>query len=162
MRHCVEKKLTLTGETKEYRCRLLSLRDGVGILRYVIETHYDIAGFRLSPGDETLALYWSDRPYTLYVWSRRREGDRAYYFNIADSVLLTPGEFTWRDLAVDILVDPKGAVRVLDEHELPPGLPRGLLDHIMQAKEHVLARFQDIIEEADALLSAVGARMRTD
>lgn len=154
MNKCIETKLTLSGETKRYQCELVALHDGFGILRYVIDREYDVAGLRLSPGDETIALYWEDRPYTLYVWLRRDQKDRSYYFNIADSVSLRPEEFIWRDLAVDILVDPKGNVLVLDEHELPRDLPPSLLDRIMKAKEHVLGRVQDIIEEADRLIKA--------
>jgi len=152
---CIEKKLTLSGETKTYQCDLVSLRDGTGILRYVIDQPYDMAGFKLSPGDETLAVYWHRRPYTLYIWHRARHGDRAYYFNVADSVALAQDEFVWRDLAVDILVTDDGTVRVLDEHELPPGLPPSLLEYILKAKDHILAHFQDIIEEAESMISAV-------
>jgi hypothetical protein len=153
---CVEKKLTLAGEIKTYQCELVSLRDGTGILRYVIDQPYDIAGFKLSPGDKTLAVYWSGRPYTLYIWLRKHYGDRAYYFNIADSVSLAHREFFWRDLAVDILVVPAGTVRVLDEHELPPGLSGDLITYIMKARDHVIAHFRDIIEEAEGLLEAQG------
>jgi hypothetical protein len=150
---CIERKLTLSGKTEDYRCELLALDHGVGVLRYVIDRHYDIEGFMLSPGDETRALYWEGRPYTLYVWSRKQEGDRAYYFNIADSVRLRQNEFVWRDLAVDILVDARERVSVLDEHELPADLPPGLREYILRAKEHVLTCFRDIIEEADRLIS---------
>lgn len=152
MTPCLEKKLTLAGATKIYRCELVSLKNGIGVLRYVIEQAYDIAGFLLSPGDETLAVYWEDRPYTLYIWKRLKQRDRAYYFNIADSVALRSGEFRWRDLAVDILVDNRGAIRVLDEHELPPDLPRALLDYILSAKEAVLAGYQDIIKEGERMI----------
>ena len=155
MKPCREIKRTLTGETKTYLCEQVSLEDGVGVLRYVIDREYDIAGFRLSPGDETLALYWTGRPYTLYIWHRKQQADRAYYFNIADSVSLRPEEFTWRDLAVDILVTEDGIVRVLDEHELPPNLPPALLLHIMEAKDHVLEHFGDIMDEAEKRLAEI-------
>ena len=144
--------MTLAGETTTYHCELVALRDGTGILRYIIDRDYDIEGFVLSPGDMTLAVFWEGRPYTLYIWFRKQQADRAYYFNIADSVMLRPGEFVWRDLAVDILVTNGEMVRVLDEHELPHGLPHGLLEYIMNAKEHILVHFRDIIEEADRLM----------
>jgi len=151
-RRCLEKKLTLSGKIHTYSCELVSLTDSVGILRYVIDRSYDIAGFRLSPGDVTLALYWKNRPYTLYIWFRKKENDRAYYFNIADAVSLCAEEFVWRDLAVDILVDPKGTVHVLDEHELPSDLPANLDLYIKDAKRYVLGHFRDIIEEVEKLL----------
>jgi len=99
---CIETKLTLSGETKTYRCELLHFGSGFGVLRYVIDREYDVHGVVLAPGDETIALYWEDRPYTLYVWRRQAAQDTVFYFNIADQISLTPQEFIWRDLAVDM------------------------------------------------------------
>ncbi len=158
---CLEKKLLLSGELRTYPCELVSLEDGVGILRYVIDQEYDVAGLRLSPGDVTLAVYWESRPYTLYIWVRSRQRDRAHYFNISDSVTLWPDEFVWRDLVVDILVDPEGMVSVLDENELPPDLPPDLVAYIEEARNDVLVHFRDIIKQAEGLLRA-RAELDTD
>ena len=152
MTPCLEKKITLAGATKTYHCELVSLKNGIGVLRYVIEQSYNVAGFLLAPGDETLAVFWEDRPYTLYIWKRRKQRDRAYYFNIADTVTLQHREFRWRDLAVDVLVAQDGTVKVLDEHELPPDLSRELLEYIMKAKEAVLRGYREIIKEAELLI----------
>jgi hypothetical protein len=146
-RSCRETKITLSGETKTYPCELVSLENGAGILRYVIDREHDVHGVKLSPGDETMALYWEDRPYTLYVWRKQAVQDTAYYFNIADRISLTSQEFVWRDLAVDILVDSRG-VHILDEDEIPAGLDAGLLSSIREAQAHVLANHPRIIEEA--------------
>ncbi len=160
----LERKLTLSDDVQTYICELLSLEGGVGILRYVIDRTYDVSGFRLSPGDVTLALYWEGRPYTLYVWFRIKEKDWAYYFNVADSVRLSPAEFLWRDLAVDILVGPAGNATVLDEEELPPNLAPDLAAYITRARDHVLGHFRDILKEADEILRArrLLPRMDTD
>lgn len=151
MPSCIETKLTLSGETQTYSCELLHYEKGFGILRYVIDREYNIAGLKLVPGDETIALYWEERPYTLYIW-HRKAGDAAYYFNVADQVSLSKQEFRWRDLAVDILVDPKGSVRVLDEHELPSDLDAELKYYIIGAKDDVLASHIEIIREARGIL----------
>jgi len=148
---CLEIKLTLSDETKTYDCELLHYESGLGILRYVIDRAYDVHGVKLSPGDETIALYWEDRPYTLYVWRRQAAQDTAYYFNIADRISLTPQEFLWRDLAVDILVDQAG-VHVLDEHELPADLDDELGRSIQKTKEHLVESHRAIIAEADAVV----------
>jgi predicted RNA-binding protein associated with RNAse of E/G family len=148
---CIETKLTLSGEAKTYRCELLHYESGFGILRYIIEREYDIQGLKLAPGDETIALYWEGRPYTLYVWRGKAAQDTAYYFNIADRIVLTPQEFLWRDLAVDILVVSRG-VRVLDEDELPSDLEAGFLHSIREAQAHILSSYPRIIKEAVARL----------
>ena len=148
---CIETKLTLSGETKTYRCELLHFGSGFGVLRYVIDREYDVHGVVLAPGDETIALYWEDRPYTLYVWRRQAAQDTVFYFNIADQISLTPQEFIWRDLAVDILVDSSG-VHVLDEHELPADLDADLDRYINEAQAHILVHYEDIIQKAHMLL----------
>jgi len=148
---CIETKLTLSGETKTYRCELLHFGSGFGVLRYVIDREYDVHGVVLAPGDETIALYWEDRPYTLYVWRRQAAQDTVFYFNIADQISLTPQEFIWRDLAVDILVDSSG-VHVLDEHELPADLDADLGRYINEAQAHILVHYEDIIQKAHMLL----------
>jgi hypothetical protein len=148
---CQETKITLSGETKTYPCELISLNNGAGILRYIIDREYDVHGVKISPGDETIALYWEDRPYTLYIWRGQAAQDTAYYFNIADRISLTPREFIWRDLVVDILVDNRG-VHVLDEDELPPSLDAGLIRSIREAQAHVLANHPRIIKEVVAKL----------
>ena len=152
MPHCLEKKLTLSGEVQTFSCELVHLEPGFGMLRYVIDREYHINGIRLLPGDVTCALYWTDRPYTLYVWRLGRERRPLYYFNIADSVLLSPAEFAWRDLAVDILIDTQGTAHVLDEHELPEDLDKALARYIKHATEHVLGDYRNIVREADALI----------
>jgi hypothetical protein len=149
---CRETKILLTGAVHEYACELLHLDDNFGILRYVIDKEYDVDGIRLSPNDITYALYWTDRPYTLYVWHLSGSADIVYYFNIADRVSLQPREFTWRDLAVDIVIDSAGTPRVLDEDELPGDLPPELHRYIQAATAHLLVYFPDVIGEAGARL----------
>lgn len=149
---CIEKKLTLSGKVFLFECELLSLSNGFGVLKYVINREYDINGVKLRSGDITHALYWEDRPYTLYIW--HLIGNRViYYFNIADSISLKPGEFTWRDLVVDILIDADRTVRVLDENDLPADLSPDLSAFIQSAKAMVLKDHRKIIEEADAVVS---------
>jgi hypothetical protein len=149
-----EKKILLTGEVLTFPCELLYLDDRMGVLRYVIDRPYDISGIKLFPGDITIALYWIDRPYTLYIWIwRLNQGkDTVYYFNIADRISLQPKEFIWRDLVVDVLVDAQKNVHVLDENELPHNLDVDLSHYIQSAKTLILREYHEIIREADAAI----------
>jgi predicted RNA-binding protein associated with RNAse of E/G family len=104
------------------------------------------------PGDVTTALYWTDRPYTLYIWQVHGTKEAVYYFNIADSITLLPDEFSWRDLTVDIFIDTAGAVHVLDEDELPVDLTAELQCYILTAKSHILNCYRDLIIEANVLV----------
>ncbi len=155
MTRCLEKKILLSGAVQLYDCELLCLEKNFGILKYVLDRAYTVHGIDLLPGDVTFAFYWTDRPYTLYVWNLRRTGEKIYYFNIADNIVLSAGEFAWRDLVVDLLVDPRGNVHILDEEELPPLLPPGLLNSIEHTKNRLLSSYREIIEEALSLLRGV-------
>ena len=148
----LEKKILLSGEVRTYSCELVHFAKDFGILKYVIIRDYDISGVKLRPGDITFALYWTDRPYTLYIWHLNPQKDTAYYFNIADRITIQPTEFIWRDLVVDILVDTQRDVHVLDEDELPSDLSPELADYIRMAREHILTHFRNIIQEADTLI----------
>jgi len=150
---CIEKKILLTGAIQRYICELLYLNNKFGILRYVVDKEYTIAEMQLIPGDVTTALYWTDRPYTLYIWQKSASAkDVAYYFNIADSISLLPDEFSWRDLIVDIFIDANDMVHVLDENELPSNLPASLQCYILAAKSQILRGYREIIVEANFLI----------
>jgi len=149
---CIEKKVALSGNTYSFECELLFLNNKLGILKYVIDRSYDIQTVKLRPNDITYALYWTDRPYTLYVW-HFLDSKTAYYFNIADSISLQPTAFVWRDLAIDILVDAEGQVHILDEDELPADLSCELSASIRTAKAFILQNYSELIKEANSLLA---------
>ncbi len=152
---CIEKKHTLSGEIQTYSCELVRLDDNVGVLKYVIDREYTVADVRLAPGDVTIALYWTDRPYTLYTWNPSGHGAIVYYFNIADRVVLSQGEFSWRDLAVDILIDGSGQAHILDEDDIPPALQPELRGYIEDAKHFVFSSYRDIIGEVEFLVGSL-------
>jgi hypothetical protein len=156
MAACIEKKLTLSGKTDLYQCELMQLIPGRGVLRYVLEREYSVSGILLFPGDITYALYWPDRPYTLYIWQTRDRGT-VYYFNIADSISLTPEMFIWRDLVIDILVADRSHPQVLDEEELPKDLSSGLGAYIRSATSLVLSSYQSVIQESQSVMSDIPA-----
>jgi hypothetical protein len=149
---CLEKKIALSGRVHMFPCELVRFEPGFGILKYIVEREYRINGVQLLPGDMTCALYWQERPYTLYTWRLRRVGTTLYYFNIADSISLHPHEFIWRDLALDILIDAQGTAHVLDEDEIPGDLDADIARYIRRAKDHILRHFRDILEETNKLL----------
>lgn len=155
MIRCLEKKILLSGDVHTYSCELLRLDTGFGILKYVIDREYRVGTIRLKPGDITYAFYWKARPYTLYTWHLRESGRVLYYFNIADRISLSPNEFTWRDLVVDILVDDRNRIYVLDEDELPGTISPHLLKYIHEAATLIKNTFPVIIRETEILLSDI-------
>lgn len=92
-RRCIETKTLLSGDVQQYPCELLYFENTFGILRYVLDKEYHIAGTRLMPGDVTTAFYWTDRPYTLYTWQVKESGNGIFYLNIADRISLSRMNF---------------------------------------------------------------------
>jgi hypothetical protein len=153
---CIEKKLTLSGRTFLFDCELLLLNSDLGVLKYVIDREYVVQGIKLQPGDITYALYWTNRPYTLYVW-HLAEDRVVHYFNIADRISLLPREFLWRDLTVDILIADDRSVHILDEDELPDDLDPALSSYIQKAKAAVIQEYSSIIHEANSIVSSLSS-----
>ncbi len=165
---CTERKIRLSGEVVTYQCDLVALEIDYGILKYVTSERRTVASATLEPGTFTFAVYWPGRNYNLYYWTIPEDppidGEAGkplrlrpvgYYFNLVDSVSLSPLQFTYRDLVVDIFVSPEGELSVLDEEELPAGTDSSLLAFIEAIKRQLLRDYRTVIAEVDSLLEPV-------
>ncbi len=149
MRTCIEIKKTLDGKIRKYRCELINLHSGKGILKYVLDQPFQVDALQLSIRTITYAFYWETAPFTLYKWYRPDGIKIADYFNIADTIQLTPKKFVWRDLALDILVFPGGEYVILDEDEIPADIDSATKDRIAFSKIYLLQRFRSIVDDTD-------------
>ncbi len=159
---CIERKRYLSGGEATFECELVALEPGFGILKYVLDREFlvlparasgQVHGLALRPGHVTHAFYWTDRPYNLYWWVDERGQTLGHYFNLADSVVLSRDEFSWRDLIVDVLVLPDGQALVIDEDQVPAGLDQRLQALIQTSKCIVLRDYPAIADEATTLLA---------
>lgn len=117
-----ERKTRLDGSVVEYACETLALEAGRrAVVRYVSEQDRPIEGtdLVLRKGTVTVGHFWTDRPYNVYHWLDRGR-TVALYVNIATDTTIEPGTIAYRDLVVDVLIRPSGAIEILDEDELPP------------------------------------------
>ena len=119
-----ERKTRLDGSVVEYVCEPLVVEEGRrALVRYVTEQDRRIEGsdLVLRSGTVTVGHFWTDRPYNVYHWL---DGGRtiALYVNIAIDTTIDPIAIAYRDLVVDVLIRPSGAIEVLDEEELPPSI----------------------------------------
>jgi predicted RNA-binding protein associated with RNAse of E/G family len=125
-----ERKTRLDGSVVEYVCETLALEPGRrAVVRYVTEQDRPIEGtdLVLRKGTVTVGHFWTDRPYNVYHWLDRGR-TVALYVNIATDTTIEPGIVAYRDLVVDVLIRPSGAIEILDEDELPPTIePRDRL-----------------------------------
>jgi predicted RNA-binding protein associated with RNAse of E/G family len=119
-----ERKTRLDGSVVEYACEPLVVEDGRrAVVRYVAERDRPIAGsdLVLRKGTVTVGHFWTDRPYNVYHWL---DGGKtiALYVSIATDTTIDAATIAYRDLVVDVLIRPSGAIEVLDEDELPPSI----------------------------------------
>ena len=93
------------------------------VVRYVAERDRPLEGtdLVLRKGTVTVGYFWTDRPYNVYHWL---DGGHtvALYVSIATDTTIDPDAIAYRDLVVDVLIRPSGAIEVLDEDELPPSI----------------------------------------
>ena len=146
----IERKIRLDGTVEEFVCEVLVLEAGRhAVLRYVLDRDWHVAGTILIPkGTSTISHYWVDRPYNVYHWVN--EGRTlALYVNIADRTAIAPELVAYRDLVVDVLVRPSGAIEILDEDELPADLEPAARKSIADALEVVITGARRLFAEIE-------------
>jgi predicted RNA-binding protein associated with RNAse of E/G family len=119
-----ERKTRLDGSVVEYGCEPLVVEAGRrAVVRYVTEQDRALEGtdLVLRKGTVTVGHFWTDRPYNVYHWL---DGGKtvALYVSIATDTTIEPAAIAYRDLVVDVLIRPSGAMEILDEDELPPSI----------------------------------------
>jgi predicted RNA-binding protein associated with RNAse of E/G family len=119
----IERKTRFDGRVQEFACRALLLEPGRrAVLRYDLDRDWTVDGLALPRGGVTAAHYWLDRPYNVYHWLDPAGRTLGWYCNVGLTDTIAEGTVAWRDLVVDVLIRPDGAISVLDEDELPADL----------------------------------------
>jgi predicted RNA-binding protein associated with RNAse of E/G family len=122
VRWATERKRKLDGRILEYRCQVVSWTPRAAVLLYRPGQEVDLAGLRLPADVLSYGLYWVDRPFNIYHWVDRDGRTLACYCNVSTDTHIGQHRVEWLDLELDVLVTPDGAVRVLDEDEVPANL----------------------------------------
>ena len=119
-----ERKTRLDGSVVDYVCEPLVVKPGRrAVVRYVSERDRPIKGsdLVLRKGTVTIGHFWTDRPYSVYHWLEKGK-TIALYINVATDTTIDAAAIAYRDLVVDVLIRPSGAIEILDEDELPPSI----------------------------------------
>ena len=102
----LEIKRTLAGQRKEFRCRLVEREADSAVVLFVSRADLPGGHLTLPPGTVTLGHFWPARAYNVYHWLTPAGATLAHYFNLADDTAIDEATIRWRDLAVDVLVQP--------------------------------------------------------
>ena len=119
-----ERKTRLDGSVAEYACESLVVEPARrAVVRYVTEQARSLEGtdLVLPKGTVTVGHFWTDRPYNVYHFLDRGR-TVALYVSIATDTTIETAAIAYRDLVVDVLIRPSGAIEILDEDELPPSI----------------------------------------
>ncbi len=147
----IERKIRLDGTSSEFSCEGLAVEPGRrAVLRYTSDQVVRIrdTDIALPAGTITLAHYWTDRPYNVYHWLSLGR-TVAYYVNVADRTRIETGSVSYRDLVVDVVVRPSGALEILDEDELPADLEPAARKAIADALEVVVTGAKRLAAEIE-------------
>jgi predicted RNA-binding protein associated with RNAse of E/G family len=154
-RPVVERKTRFDGTVEEFACRGLLVEPGKrAVIRYDFERDWTVSGIRLPKGGYTAGHFWSDRPYNVYHWldAGRTLG---FYFNVGLVDEISETQVVWRDLIIDVLVKPDGAIDILDEDEVPADLPAEHRRTIAQALEQIVTNPKRLVAEIERESRAV-------
>lgn len=146
----LEIKRKLSGEEKQFNCRVLERSPSHLVVLFIARVDMNVHGVVLPAGTATFGHFWTDRPYNVYHWLRPDDGTTiGYYVNLADETRLAEATLEWRDMVVDVLVSADGRATVLDEDELPADLMPSLTERITTAKTRVLADLPGLLDELE-------------
>jgi len=148
-RPVIERKTRFDGSVQEFACRALVIEPGThAVIRYDLDRDWHVGGMVFPKGGYTAGHFWADRPYNVYHWLERGR-TLAYYFNVGLVDEISQARIAWRDLIVDVLVKPDGAIDILDEDEVPPDLPAEHRRTIAQALEQIVTNPKRLVREIE-------------
>jgi predicted RNA-binding protein associated with RNAse of E/G family len=148
-RPIIERKTRFDGSVQEFACRILALEPGKrAVIRYDLDRDWHVGGMVFPKGGYTAGHFWTDRPYNVYHWLNDGR-TLAYYFNVGLVDDISETHVAWRDLIIDVLVKPDGAIDILDEDEVPADLPSEHRSTIARALEQIVTNPKRLVQEIE-------------
>ncbi|MBO0998636.1 DUF402 domain-containing protein [Bacillus sp. SD075] len=155
----IERKIRYDSKVIEHNCLLLNKQNQQVVLFHEILDSFTMkAGsikLTIPVGSYTIAYYWKDRPYNLYIWRDNEGNYLGSYLNIVRNTYMADTLISFEDLIIDILVLPDGSRFILDEDELPvpieqfeSGSVKQALNFLLDSIDILLAQ---IISESEKL-----------
>ena len=105
-------------------------------------------------GSYTIAYYWENHPYNLYIWRDEKGNYLGSYFNIVKNTYMTDELVSFKDLLIDIMVLPNGEYFILDKDELPESLDQFENGYVIHA-------LNSLTESIDILLPQNISKQKT-
>lgn len=156
----IERKIRYDSSLVEYRCKLLEVQSEQHVLFHQIETPFTMltnkGELTITKGCYTIAYYWKDRPYNVYIWRDSNGNYLGAYLNIVKNTTFTDQYVVFEDLILDILVFPNGDYVILDEEELlepleqfEGGEVQNVLHRLTQQLAHIISEVKSRFKHED-------------
>ncbi|MEC3035126.1 DUF402 domain-containing protein, partial [Bacillus thuringiensis] len=122
----IERKIRYNSTIVDHNCLLLEKQSQSIVLFHEVQYSFTMTAndtkLTIPKGSYTIAYYWKDCPYNLYVWRDIKGKYLGSYFNIVKNTQIKDEVVSFEDLIIDIMVLPNGEYFILDEDELPEPL----------------------------------------
>ena len=113
---------------QDFLCELMHQEKMHVVLRYHSTEPYAFGTVIIDRGTVTIAHYWEDRNYILWIFKKPDASLIGYLFHIARDVEIGADYVRYMDLELDIWFSPDGTPTVLDEDEVKEYLDTGVFD----------------------------------
>ena len=136
---------------QEFLCHLIYQEKDYVVLHYVSPESARINDIHIRKGTTTIAHYWQNRNYVLWIFNNPDAVLKGYLFHICTNIEIGDNYVKYEDLELDIWCDPDGNATVLDQHEVNDGLKRGLISSeeislIEDQKKEIMNNFHSILK----------------
>jgi protein associated with RNAse G/E len=104
-------------------------------------------GITIKTNDRSIERYFSDRWYNIFeIHDHDDDRLKAWYCNVTMPAEFNPGEITYIDLALDVLVYPDGSYLILDRDEFEE---LNLAPPVHEKALHALEELKKIVENGN-------------
>jgi hypothetical protein len=153
----LELKRHLNKPDESYWCDLLqSGRDWI-VIKYVSDRPGRVGGVAFEAGSTTFAYYRTGMGYVVWKMLTPQQGLVGHLFHICRDQQVQSDRVEYLDLLLDIWIDARGRLTILDRDELQAGVSNGVisqqdLEWIARHQEEITQNWRQIIADFDLLL----------
>ncbi|MFT8320142.1 MAG: DUF402 domain-containing protein [Bacillus sp. (in: firmicutes)] len=147
----IEQKIRYDKTIVEHSCLLLQSEPSIVLFHKIRDSFTMMTGkgmeMTILAGSYTIAYYWIDRPYNVYLWRDEQGNYLGSYFNMVQHTSRTEECLRFEDLILDVLVFPDGQFCLLDEDELPEKIEQFEKGNVQKELIHLTENMESILLE---------------